>query len=42
MLLAECKKQDKPYGLLFEDITGGFTTTGRQGPQTFKVLPVVV
>jgi predicted Zn-dependent protease len=41
-LIEECKKQDKPYGLLFEDITGGFTTTGRRGPQSFKVLPVVV
>ena len=42
MLIEECKKQDKPYGLLFEDITGGFTMTGRGGPQAFKVLPVVV
>ncbi len=42
MLIEECKKQDKPYGLLFEDITGGFTLTGRSGPQAFKVLPVVV
>ncbi|MGB2988050.1 MAG: TldD/PmbA family protein [Phycisphaerae bacterium] len=42
MLIDECKKQDKPYGLLFEDITGGFTGTRRAGPQTFKVLPVVV
>jgi predicted Zn-dependent protease len=42
MLIEECKKQDKPYGLLFEDITGGFTGTRRAGAQTFKVLPVVV
>ncbi|MCH7814291.1 MAG: hypothetical protein IID40_09755 [Planctomycetes bacterium] len=42
MLVEECKKQDKPYGLIFEDITGGFTSTGRRGPQSFKVLPVVV
>ncbi len=42
MLIEECKKQDKPYGLLFEDITGGFTSTRRRGPQTFKVLPVIV
>ncbi|MEM7166377.1 MAG: metallopeptidase TldD-related protein [Planctomycetota bacterium] len=41
-LIAECKRQEKPYGFLFEDITGGFTTTGRGGPQAFKVLPVVV
>ncbi|UCD75639.1 MAG: hypothetical protein JSV91_01735 [Phycisphaerales bacterium] len=42
MLIEECRNQDKPYGFLFEDITGGFTTTGRGGPQAFKVLPVVV
>ncbi len=42
MLVAECKKQNKPYGYLFEDITGGFTMTSRGGPQAFKVIPVVV
>jgi predicted Zn-dependent protease len=42
MLIDECKKQDKPYGLIFDDITGGFTGTRRRGVQTFKVLPVVV
>lgn len=42
MLRDECKKQDKEYGFLFEDITGGFTGTQRFGPQVFKVLPVVV
>jgi TldD protein len=42
MLLDECRKQGKAYGLLFEDISGGFTTTGRAGPQTFKVIPLLV
>ena len=42
MLIEECKTQNKPYGFLFDDITGGFTTTARGGPQAFKVLPVVV
>jgi predicted Zn-dependent protease len=42
LLIEECRTQDKPYGLLFEDITGGFTGTRRRGTQTFKVLPVVV
>lgn len=42
LLIEECKKQDKPYGLLFEDISGGFTMTNRRGPQSFKVLPLVV
>lgn len=41
-LIEECERQGKPYGLLFEDISGGFTTTGRQGPQSFKVEPLVV
>lgn len=41
-LIATCQKENKPYGYLFEDITGGFTTTSRGGPQAFKVLPVVV
>ncbi len=42
MLIEECRAQQKPYGFLFEDITGGFTSTSRGGPQAFKVLPVVV
>lgn len=41
-LLRLCKDQDKPYGMLFEDISGGFTSTGRRGPQSFKVLPIIV
>lgn len=42
MLIAECEKQNKPFGFVFEDISGGFTTTSRFGPQSFKVLPLVV
>ncbi len=42
LLIEECTRQDKPYGLLFEDISGGFTLTGRSGPQSFKVLPILV
>ncbi len=41
-LIEECKRQNKPYGLIFYDISGGFTTTGREGPQTFKVIPLFV
>ncbi len=41
-LIETCQAQGKPYGLLFEDISGGFTTTSRRGPQSFKVLPIVV
>lgn len=42
MLIAEVKRQNKPYGLYFRDITGGFTTTQRAGLQAFKVIPVIV
>ena len=42
MLIEEVKRQNKPYGLYFQDITGGFTTTSRQGLQAFKVIPVIV
>jgi predicted Zn-dependent protease len=42
MLIAEVKRQGKPYGLYFRDITGGFTTTQRAGLQAFKVIPVIV
>ncbi len=42
LLIDECKRQGKPYGLIFEDISGGFTMTGRGGPQAFKVLPLLV
>jgi len=42
MLIAGIKKQNKPYGLYFEDIAGGFTLTTRQLPQAFQVLPLMV
>lgn len=42
MLIEEAKRQEKEYGLLFADISGGFTTTQRYGPQAFKVLPILV
>jgi len=38
----EIKRQNKPYGLYFEDVEGGFTLTTRQAPQAFQVLPVIV
>lgn len=41
-LIDEVKKQNKPYGLYFEDIQGGFTLTERRMPQSFEVLPVLV
>jgi TldD protein len=42
LLKEECRKQGKPYGLIFNDISGGFTSTGRYGPQAFKVIPLLV
>src|SRR5215470_4430487 len=36
------KQQHKPYGLLIDDIAGGFTFTGRGQPQAFQVQPLVV
>jgi predicted Zn-dependent protease len=42
MLLDEIKVQNKPFGLFFEDIEGGFTLTGRTIPNAFNVLPIMV
>jgi TldD protein len=36
------REQHKPYGLLIDDIAGGFTFTGRGQPQAFQVEPLVV
>jgi TldD protein len=38
----EARRQGKAYGLLFRDISGGFTNTERFMPQAFKVLPILV
>ncbi len=42
MLIDEAKKQNKPYGLYFEDISSGFAVTTRNAPQAFQVIPLVV
>lgn len=42
LLIAEITKQGLPYGLLFDDIEGGFTFTGRMIPNAFNVLPLMV
>lgn len=36
MLIAEIKKQKKPFGLIIKDITGGSTNTSGYGYQAFK------
>jgi len=42
MLIAEIKRQNKPYGLYFEQVSSGFTLTRRQGLQAFTVIPLLV
>jgi predicted Zn-dependent protease len=42
MLIDEARKQGKPYGLYFEDISSGFAVTTRRSPQAFSVIPLVV
>ena len=41
MLIEEIKKQDRPFGMVFTDISGGFTNTSAFAPQAFKVNPVM-
>src|SRR5208282_93387 len=41
-LIELIKQQGKPFGLLIDDIAGGFTFTGRGNPQAFQVQPLVV
>jgi len=41
-LIELIKQQNKPYGLLIDDIAGGFTFTGRGQPQAFQVEPLIV
>ncbi|HSU32937.1 MAG TPA: metallopeptidase TldD-related protein [Bryobacteraceae bacterium] len=41
-LIAEAKRQGKPYGLYFEEVSSGYTTTRREGLQAFTVVPLIV
>ena len=41
-LIDEVKRQNKPYGLFFDQVSSGYTTTGRRGLQAFTVVPLVV
>lgn len=42
MLIAEAKRQGRPYGLIIRDITGGDTNTSTYGYQAFKGQPRMV
>lgn len=41
-LIEEAKKQNKEYGLFFEQVSGGFTFTTRYIPNAFNVTPIIV
>jgi TldD protein len=41
-LIEEALRADLPYGLLFDDIAGGFTMTNRFTPNAFNVNPIMV
>ncbi len=42
MLREEITRQNKPYGLYFKEVTGGYTQTARRGLQAFTVIPLIV
>jgi len=42
MLIAQLKKEGKPYGYLMDVVEGGFTMTGRYMPNAFNVSPLLV
>jgi predicted Zn-dependent protease len=41
-LIADVKASGRPFGLIFDDISGGFTFTGRSTPNSYAVQPVTV
>ena len=41
-LLQEIRAQQKPYGYIIEDLSGGFTMIGTDTPQVFKLTPKLV
>jgi predicted Zn-dependent protease len=41
LLIEEINRQHRPYGMIFTDISGGFTNTSLFAPQAFKVNPVM-
>ncbi|MDZ4797461.1 MAG: metallopeptidase TldD-related protein [Bryobacteraceae bacterium] len=42
MLIEEIRRQNKPYGFRFDQVTGGFTTTSRASLQAYTVIPLIV
>jgi predicted Zn-dependent protease len=41
-LVSELKRQGKPYALRVSDVSGGYTLTGRESPQSFIIEPTMV
>ncbi|MCP4218862.1 MAG: peptidase U62 [bacterium] len=42
ILIRQCKKQGKDYGLYLQEVSGGVTNTMRYRPQAFSVKPITV
>jgi predicted Zn-dependent protease len=42
MMVDQLKKESKEYGYLMDQVSGGFTTTGRYMPNAFNVSPYLV
>jgi predicted Zn-dependent protease len=42
MLIQEAKAQHKPYGLIIDELGGGFTLTHTSSPQSYVLLPLRV
>jgi TldD protein len=42
MLIEEVKRRNLPYGLYFDQVSSGYTTTARRGLQAFTVVPLIV
>lgn len=42
LLIQQIQSQGKPFGLVFDDVQGGFTLTSRMIPNAFNVLPIMV
>ncbi len=42
MLIERVKKSNKAYGLLIDDIEGGYTFTSRSMPNSFSIQPTIV
>jgi TldD protein len=41
LLIDEVRRQKRPYGMMFTDISGGVTNTDAFEPQAFRVFPVM-